>query len=304
MDDGRPGASRLLLAARVLFLVAVAVFAVVGLRRQWPQISAALGDVQPTQVLLAGVLFLLGVAATGPIWTLTLRAYQHRLGPTEALRIFFVGQLGKYIPGSVWSFAAQAQMGVQRRVPARTTVAAGLVFLVLNLASAAVVGGVAMVAGQLAPDIPLWAGLITVGAGVVCMLRPVLRRLATALASEAWATRGYGVLLTAISGWCLATWILYGAATAALLPSQSAPSLLVCAGAFALAYIAGVVVIVAPAGVGVREVVLTALLAPSVGLGPATVAALITRVLITVADFAAAGLSVVAHDFRMRSRRP
>lgn len=304
MDDGRPGASRLLVAARLLFLVAVVVFAVVGLRRQWPQITVALGELQPSQVLLAGVLFLLGVATTGPTWTLSLRGYRHRLGLTEALRIFFVGQLGKYIPGSVWSFAAQAQMGVQRLVPARTTVAAGLVFLVINLASAAVVGGVAMAAGQLAPDVPLWAGLIAVGTGLVCLSRPVLQRLATALASEAWGTRRYGVLMTAISGWCLATWGLYGAATAALLPPESAPSLLVCAGAFALAYIAGVVVIIAPAGVGVRELLLTALLAPSVGLGPATVTALSTRVLITVADFAAAGLAVVAHRFRVRSRRP
>ena len=47
----------------------------------------------------------------------------------EGLATFFVGQLGKYIPGSVWSIGAQAQMAARRSVPPRVTVAAGLLFL-------------------------------------------------------------------------------------------------------------------------------------------------------------------------------
>lgn len=304
MDEGRSRASRLLAVARVVFLIAVAVFAVTGLRRQWPEISVALGEVRPGQILSAGFLFLLGVVTTGLTWTMTLRAYRHRLELPDALRIFFVGQLGKYIPGSVWSFAAQAQMGVPRGVPVRTTIAAGLVFLVINLASATVVGGVAIVAGQLVPEAPEWAGVLATGAGLVCLSRPVLQRLAMTLAAEEWGTTRYAVLLTAISGSCLATWTLYGAATAVLVPPHSRPSLLMCSGAFALAYVTGVVVIIAPAGVGVRELVVTALLAPAVGLAPATVTALITRVLMTGADFAAAALAVTTHHLHRRFGQP
>ena len=48
----------------------------------------------------------------------------------------------------------------------------------------------------------------------------------------------------------------------------------------------------APAGAGVREVLLVALLSPVLGVGAATAVALVSRVLTTVGDLLAAGLAV------------
>ena len=47
----------------------------------------------------------------------------------------------------------------------------------------------------------------------------------------------------------------------------------------------------APAGAGVREVVLVALLSPVLGVGAATAVALVSRVLTTAGDLLAAGLA-------------
>ena len=47
----------------------------------------------------------------------------------------------------------------------------------------------------------------------------------------------------------------------------------------------------APAGAGVREVLLTALLSPVLGVGAATAVALVSRALTTVGDLLAAGLA-------------
>ena len=67
----------------------------------------------------------------------------------------------------------------------------------------------------------------------------------------------------------------------------------IAAGGFAAAYVVGVAVVVAPAGVGAREVTLVALLSPAVGLATATAVALVTRVLHTAADLTLAAVSAL-----------
>ena len=57
--------------------------------------------------------------------------------------MFFVGQLGKYVPGSVWSIGAHAHLAARHGVPLRVTVGTSLMFLGLNLATAGLVVGVA-----------------------------------------------------------------------------------------------------------------------------------------------------------------
>jgi uncharacterized membrane protein YbhN (UPF0104 family) len=64
--------------------------------------------------------------------------------------------------------------------------------------------------------------------------------------------------------------------------------------AFATAHMVGVLVVLAPAGAGARELTLIAVLAPFVGVPSATAAALLTRVVHTVADFAVAGIAWLA----------
>ena len=59
--------------------------------------------------------------------------------------------------------------------------------------------------------------------------------------------------------------------------------------AFALAHAAGVLLIVAPAGLGAREGVLIALLVPMVGVPSAAAAALLARLVHALADFLIAG---------------
>ena len=54
--------------------------------------------------------------------------------------IFFVGQLGKYLPGSVWSVLAQAEMGARLDVPRRRSGVVGLVSIGLGVLTGLLVG--------------------------------------------------------------------------------------------------------------------------------------------------------------------
>lgn len=276
-------------AVRVLFLLAAVAFAGWGLARDWPQITAALQAVSLRRGLISALLVLTGVWISGSLWTRLLRPYGFPLPLRTALPVFFVGQLGKYIPGSLWSLAAQAEMAAAIGVPMRVTVTTGLLFLWVNVASAIAVGGACVLSGNLAVPVPALGVALICLAAVVALTPWALREFATRLAGSPWRPGSVTWFALSVAGLMLLTWSAYGAAVLALLPGGV--PVIAAIGAFAISYAAGVLVVVAPAGVGVREVVLIALLDPLVGLGPSVVAALLSRVLIVAADFGLAALT-------------
>jgi glycosyltransferase 2 family protein len=88
----------------------------------------------------------------------------------------------------------------------------------------------------------------------------------------------------------VAAWILFGLHAwllAAPLGADVADVPLV-VGSFALAYVAGLLLVPLPAGAGVREGVLVACLSGSLGASGALTVALLSRLLLVVADLALA----------------
>jgi len=73
---------------------------------------------------------------------------------------------------------------------------------------------------------------------------------------------------------------------------------LLATGAYALAWSAGFLFVVAPAGAGVREGGIVLLLAPSFGAGPALGIALVARLLATVGDLLLGTGAVVTRGTR------
>ncbi len=64
---------------------------------------------------------------------------------------------------------------------------------------------------------------------------------------------------------------------------------LIALGGYAFAWCVGFVVVFAPAGAGIREVLLVAALGPVIGTGPATAVALVSRAVNTISDLLCAG---------------
>jgi hypothetical protein len=74
----------------------------------------------------------------------------------------------------------------------------------------------------------------------------------------------------------------------------SVPSFAAALGGFTLAWAVGLLVVFAPAGAGAREIVLVAVLTPVLGVDPAIILAIISRVLLTASDLSLAALAVLA----------
>lgn len=272
--------------ARIAFVVLAVGFGWWWLRGRWPEVVESLAAVGVGRTLLALVVVVAGLLLTGVVWADLLAAYGFSVPRLTSMSVFFVGQIGKYIPGSVWSFGAQARMATRYDVPARTTVATGLVFLWWSVVTAVLAAGVGLLAGLPVYSLPSWLGGVAVVLALVALTPPVTSRLAGWLAGTPRPTHAMslGVRLTALM--CI-SWLLYGVALALVVPGGTASwgDLLRATGAFALAYAVGVVVVIAPAGIGAREVVLVALLATVVGAGPAAAAALLSRLVHTGGDF-------------------
>lgn len=281
--------ARLLLAARAAFVALTIAFAWWGFRGRWDEVGDAIAATGPGELLLAVTVTLAGLLLTAVLWRHLLAGLGSPVPQRDAAAIFFVGQLGKYIPGSVWSFAAQAQLGRRQRVPARSSVAASSVFLLLHTFSGVALGSALAAAGALDTDLPQWLWALAAVAGVVALLPPAVRPLGSRIAGKDVTIAFTARDLVVAGALMLGTWTAYGAALIVLLPSSADPAAVV--GAFALSHAAGVLLVFAPAGLGAREGVLIALLGPAVGTAPAAAAALLARVVHTIADFGAAAIS-------------
>jgi hypothetical protein len=235
-------------------------------------------------------------------------------GPTPPLvacgRIYFVGQLGKYVPGSVWAVVAQTELGRDHKVSrARSGVVALSALGVLG-----VVGGLVAVAG-LAAGSPgslrtYWWALVVALSGAAVLAPPVFNRLVAAAVRrfrrETVPVTIDGRTLAASAGWAIVMWLLFGAhawvLASGLGAERDAFAVALTVGAFALAWVVGLLVVVAPAGAGAREVALVLALAPVFGRADALALALVSRVLLIVADgLAAGGVALSARQHRTTS---
>lgn len=267
---------------RALFLVAVTAAGAWSLRGRWGEVLVAGADVGVEGWVAALLATLLGLGITGLLWRGLLALHGHRLGVRTATSTFFVGQLGKYVPGSVWSIALQARMAARVGVPVRATASTSLLFLLVHVLSAGPVVLVALPFLSLAPEHRLGVALVAL-CGLAMFVPPVLSTIVRLTSAEpiGWTARTSLLVLASMCG----AWGCYGIAMWALWGGPSASTALVLLAAFAAAYVAGVAVPLAPAGLGAREVVFVLLAAPVTDIVTATAVALLARVVHTGADF-------------------
>jgi glycosyltransferase 2 family protein len=272
------------------------------------QVADAFSQLRPIVVAQALVFVTVGTACTLLAWRALLADFGSPLPLRPAARIFFLAQLGKYLPGSVWPVLAQMDLGRDHGVPPRRSATVAVLSMALSVGTALVVAAGLLPFGA-AEALWRYGWALAVVPLLVVALHPrvltpllnwVFRALGRPPLEQSPTVRGIG----AASGWMLLAWVAYGAQLALLVRALGGTGLsaaLTSAGAFALAWAVGFLVVVAPAGAGVREAVLVLALAPVLPAGSALLVALVSRVLFTVTDLGLAGAAAVAE--RRRSGR-
>ncbi|MBG0828039.1 flippase-like domain-containing protein [Planomonospora sp. ID67723] len=286
---------------RLAFLLVALGFGAWAVASQWEAVRAGFARLSWPSLALSLVAVVAALCGGMMTWRALLADLGSPLSLRPAARVFFVGQLGKYIPGSLWPVLAQMEMGRELGVPRPRSAAAFFLTMPVQLGSGLLVSAVTLLAALPGAAVPYaWMFLLLPVLGVAFEPRVVnavigfgLRKLGREPLERPLTRRG---MLTAL-GWALLGWTAYGLHLAAVV-YELGPSGLSTAvfsvGAFALSWCLGIMTFVVPAGAGVREVAMVAVLAPVLDRGSAIAAALCSRVVIVLGDLlcaAAAGLA-------------
>jgi glycosyltransferase 2 family protein len=296
-------------AVRVGFLAAVVVLLAIALDRQAGTLWHEIQRLSVPVVVLAFALCLGGLIGSLMVWREMLADLGSRLSVPDAWRVMFIGQLGKYVPGSIWPVLAQSELGADHGVPrSRSALSVLLSYAVMTL-SGAVVAMVTLPFATASSVAQYYWIIFLVPVAIALLSPPVLNRLLrfvlrVSRQPELEQTVSFKGLGRTIA-WAVAGWTFNGLMVYVLmrqLAGHQQGTLLVSIGAYALAWVVGFVAVFAPAGAGVREAVMVAVLSTRTTPATALTVALVSRALGVVAD-AATGAAASALVGRRRLRR-
>lgn len=285
-------------ALKLLLLVLTGVFIAWALHGQWTEMRASARDlrVEWRWIAAASATVLAVYALLIQSWRLLLRGWGGELPYPAAVRIWTIANLGRWIPGKVWSVGALSVLAAREGVSGTAAAGAAVLGTLLNIGAGF---GIAVITGaegldRVYPGFRNGAMIATAlfVAGVLALPRilpPVLGWFAT--------RRGVplaGKQLSARTLWAAAVmnagaWLGYGMAFAlfsrGVTPRISSdPALFIAV--FTASYLIGYLVLFSPGGLGFREAALTVFLVGvgAAGQGDAVILGVTSRVWLTVLE--------------------
>jgi hypothetical protein len=243
-------------------------------------------------------------------WRAALAGLGSPLRTRDAARIYFVGQLGKYLPGSVWPVLAQMELGRDHDIPRRRSAGALILAVVISLTTGLIIAGltVPFEAGHRYPALwwllvpmPFLVPLLSPRVLLACLRRLPLLELDAALPAVMPARA-----MAAAVAWTVLGWLSYGlhiAVLAGAFPAHGvAPLVIASVGGYPLAWAAGLIAFLLPAGAGARDVTVVLALSAVVPTNPAIAAAVVSRAVTTGCDLALAAAAAVGAGSTVRQR--
>lgn len=311
-DLRRTPRSVALVAARWVLIAVVVAAASWQIVRQWNDVRHALTTVQPLTAAVSFACVILGLVAGTLSWQTLLDDMGPRVGVLKGAQVCLVGQLGKYVPGSVWAYLLQMELGRRYGIARARVFAASLFAAGVGVVASLVLGIAALPIVLVGHRELLWL-YVLLPVGLICLHPKVMTWLASLvfrLLRKPPLDHTLRRRVVARSfGWALASYSFFGIHLWFLANSLVDPGLtavLLCIGTIAIGFTAGLFAVVLPSGVGVREAVIVTAFATVMTVGQATGLAVASRLIFTVGDLTIAGLAALVAVLvrRAEERRP
>jgi hypothetical protein len=291
-------------------ILILAILASVGwqLARDLGQLDLGELTLRPGWLGACGCLYLVGLSASACFWFRLLRVFGQRPVGLATVRAYFLGHLGKYLPGKAWALLLRGTMVRGPEVRLGVAIITAFYEVLTTMAAGALVAA-ALFACFPPPGLALDWDPVLIGALLlllvgVPLLPGVFNRLVARLARRFRSVGELGLARlhagTLLQGLALtaAGWALLGISLWTLLqgvlPAPQSFSGLTWArltAMVALAYVLGFLAVFMPGGVGVREFLLQGLLVPELAAsevsspeGVAAAAVLLLRLVWTIAE--------------------
>ncbi|HET7693949.1 MAG TPA: lysylphosphatidylglycerol synthase transmembrane domain-containing protein [Gemmatimonadota bacterium] len=271
----------------------VVAFLAVYLARNWSEVTAHPWTIHWTRMALATVGVLVAYSVFVLCWRRILGHLGGRLSVRDAHRVWYIGNLARYVPGKVLQLAGTAYLARAKGVSPVLTVSASLTSQLFVLAAGLVVAAATL------PELSAAAGreaVWPIGFGIAALLllfvltpaldfayRLGLRAIGRSEYHETVPARERIVLLAAN----VAAWMVFGTGfwlfVRALTPIE-ADTLLSMIGISAAGYVGGYLAVFVPGGLGVREGLYAILLAAYVPPTMAVAIAIFCRLWLTACE--------------------
>lgn len=282
--------------------------------------SLSLAKVSPFWLCVSGLLYLIGSLPSAIYWHQVMTAMGQSPTWYESLRSFYIGHLGKYVPGKFMVILLRTRLIESSRT---SKTPAGIAIFIETLTTMAVGALIATtyVAIYFRHQTTLLAGALVCSLAVgTLVLPPVFRGIVRTvkvrhlhadidrqlegitlpLLLSGWITIGAGWVIMGLSLWAAIISLAdcdilkEGAMGQLANVKQVLPLLTNCS---ALAVVAGFVSMI-PGGIGAREVVVTEMLPPLIGVTGAIGAAILIRIIWLLAELL---VSVILYPIDLRS---
>jgi glycosyltransferase 2 family protein len=276
------------------------VFVVRELVRNRDEVLAAAGGADPLVLALALLVGLASMTSIGLAWRrcLAVLGVQRPVGDT--LRRYFVGQLGKYVPGGIWPVVGRAEMARRGGIPASAAYGSTLLSMAVAYLAATLTAAAALVAGAGGTGGVAWQPVVALLPLGVLALHPavltwglgLVRRVTKreiALPVPSWPV-SIGLLVRHVPAWIgisVATWLV------ASTLDPGAVDLRNLAFATSLSWVVGFLAVGVPGGIGVREAVFVASATSLSSSGVAAAVAVVARAVFVLVDLGGAGLATL-----------
>jgi glycosyltransferase 2 family protein len=250
-------------------------------------------------LVLAGVLYVAGIGLSALYWHRLLRGLGQRPSGWAVVRAYYIGHLGKYLPGKAWALLMRTALAAGSGVRVGVAVLSSFYEVLATMAAGSLLGAVIFAAvtpdwqapfdwralprlfeappgeqAEIDPRLGVLLGVLLLGVTGLPLVPAVFNRLvhrltrrfrdvdAEPLPRARHLHLAEGLLLPA------AGWLVLGASLWAVLQAvrdQPQPwdwaAWLRYSASLSLAYVAGFAIVVVPGGLGVREFLLTLFLA-------------------------------------------
>jgi uncharacterized membrane protein YbhN (UPF0104 family) len=297
---------------QVVILAAIGYFLarnLVGL--DWAAFSQSLVQANRWFLALSMIMTVGGGLLVALGWGFILRALGQKILHGEILRIYYLSELAKYVPGKIWTAVGRVMMLEKKGVPRLITIASVGVMLIILAVSGVLVS---------LATLPLWPSLEVAGDSRLVILlvalvpiglaalhprifQPVLNWFLRKVEHvEAKVNLRYSSILLLVLYWC-GLWVIKGTATyflLTILPDEifaahplPAYGWLLFSGIMAVSWILGTISPFTPAGLGIAELSIVVLLESlfSIPVGYGTIFAVFIRIWSVVAELICVGIT-------------
>jgi len=231
-------------------------------------------------------------------WRTIMHGFGYTVKLHESFRVIYLANLGRYIPGKVWQVIGLVGLAKEINISPAVSMASFALVEAYALPASFILIPLALGFGQTASTLMVFRDLLYIFMAVVVVVflvlffRPdglkwALNKVLKLFRQEPVSYKPTMKNRISILLWYLFNWTLFGLSfhffLLALMADISIPITL-SAGTYIAAYVLSYITFLSPAGLGVREGVMSAILATQFGAPVAASVALINRVWITIAE--------------------